>query len=41
MTDTATQDPSTHREPPAPGAVWCKSCDSWCMPSGICGCNNR
>ncbi|MFE7129371.1 hypothetical protein ACFVIM_00730 [Streptomyces sp. NPDC057638] len=30
-----------HRTPPVPGAEWCKSCGSWCMPSGICGCNNR
>ncbi|MFB7829298.1 hypothetical protein [Streptomyces hydrogenans] len=27
--------------PPVPGAVWCKACDSWCLPSGICRCNNR
>ncbi|MFF4504797.1 hypothetical protein [Streptomyces sp. NPDC001401] len=27
--------------PPYPGAVWCNSCDGWCTPQGICGCNNR
>ncbi|MFE2346053.1 hypothetical protein [Kitasatospora cineracea] len=30
------------RTPPVPGAIWCKSCDSWCDPtSGLCRCNNR
>ncbi|MFI1100284.1 hypothetical protein [Streptomyces melanogenes] len=29
------------RTPPVPGAEWCHSCNSWCMPSGICGCNSR
>lgn len=29
------------RTPPVPGAEWCTSCDSWCLPSGICGCNSR
>lgn len=29
------------RTPPVPGAVWCGSCDSWCLPPGICRCNNR
>ncbi|MFD7769822.1 hypothetical protein [Streptomyces sp. NPDC059787] len=28
------------RTPPAPGMVWCYSCDGWCTPQGICGCNN-
>ncbi|MGW2700793.1 hypothetical protein [Streptomyces sp. NPDC001340] len=28
------------RTPPAPGMVWCNSCDGWCTPQGICGCNN-
>lgn len=32
---------ATDRKPPVPGAVWCNSCSSWCMPSGICRCNNR
>ncbi|MFF3514667.1 hypothetical protein [Streptomyces sp. NPDC002573] len=28
------------RKPPAPGMTWCNSCDGWCTPQGICGCNN-
>ncbi|MFK0106398.1 hypothetical protein [Streptomyces sp. NPDC091217] len=28
------------RIPPAPGMVWCNSCDGWCTPQGICGCND-
>ncbi len=28
------------RTPPAPGMTWCYSCDGWCTPQGICGCNN-
>ncbi|MGW6395898.1 hypothetical protein ACWFR1_36580 [Streptomyces sp. NPDC055103] len=31
----------TEPTPPVPGDVWCKSCDSWCLPPGICRCNNR
>ncbi|MER5639391.1 hypothetical protein ABT095_20840 [Kitasatospora sp. NPDC002227] len=31
----------TERTPPVPGAIWCKSCDSWCLPNGLCRCNNR
>ncbi|MFB7742525.1 hypothetical protein [Streptomyces sp. NPDC056132] len=31
----------SERIPPIAGAVWCKACDSWCLPSGICRCNNR
>lgn len=26
--------------PPHPDATWCYSCDGWCSPQGICGCNN-
>ncbi|MFC1420074.1 hypothetical protein [Streptacidiphilus cavernicola] len=33
--------PEPDRTPPVLGAMWCKSCESWCMPSGICRCNNR
>ncbi len=40
MTDHT--DPAPGRPaPPVPGSVWCKSCDSWCLPSGLCRCNNR
>ncbi|MGW1622267.1 hypothetical protein [Streptomyces sp. NPDC002172] len=28
------------RTPPAPGMVWCNSCDGSCIPQGICGRNN-
>ncbi|MER6919552.1 hypothetical protein [Streptomyces spiralis] len=31
---------TTKRTPPAPGMTWCNSCDGWCTPQGICGCNN-
>ncbi|GAA3371275.1 hypothetical protein GCM10020367_21290 [Streptomyces sannanensis] len=43
-TTTATKpddDTSPRRIPPVPGAEWCDGCNSWCMPTGICGCNNR
>ncbi|MXM62104.1 hypothetical protein GR925_01220 [Streptomyces sp. HUCO-GS316] len=30
-----------NRTRPVPGAEWCHACDSWCLPSGICGCNSR
>lgn len=33
--------PERERTPPVPGSVWCKSCDAWCTPSGMCRCNNR
>ncbi|WP_168724271.1 hypothetical protein [Streptomyces sp. A1547] len=29
------------RKPPVAGAIWCNSCSAWCLPSGICRCNNR
>lgn len=36
------QQPGTaKRTPPVPGAIWCKACDSWCLPSGLCRCNSR
>jgi hypothetical protein len=28
------------RTPPAPGIIWCCSCDGWCTLQGICECNN-
>ena len=37
----APQPEPENRTPPVPGAVWCASCDSWCLPPGICRCNNR
>ncbi len=28
--------------PPIPGAIWCKSCDSWFNPiTNTCRCNNH
>lgn len=41
MTTNPTPEPTSRREPPVPGAEWCNGCDSWCLPSGICRCNNR
>ncbi|MFC4889074.1 hypothetical protein [Streptomyces beijiangensis] len=42
MTTTPASAPAEpQRTPPVPGAVWCNGCDSWCWPTGICGCNNR
>ncbi len=41
MTDTRPPTTEPDRTPPVPGAVWCKACDSWCLPSGVCRCNNR
>ncbi|MQY11427.1 hypothetical protein SRB5_15450 [Streptomyces sp. RB5] len=41
MTDSPTPKHSEHGEPPVPGAEWCNSCSGWCVPPGICRCNNR
>ncbi|WP_314251005.1 hypothetical protein [Streptomyces sp. DSM 40907] len=40
-TSEAGQISAPDRTPPVPGAIWCNSCSSWCLPSGICRCNNR
>lgn len=40
-TERANQQTPARRTPPVPGSEWCRACDSWCLPSGICGCNNR
>ncbi|WP_327385512.1 hypothetical protein [Streptomyces sp. NBC_01207] len=41
MNDQQLPGRTTERTPPVPGATWCKACDSWCLPSGMCRCNNR
>ncbi|MFF8990002.1 hypothetical protein ACF09H_08660 [Streptomyces sp. NPDC014983] len=41
MTEDQTPGRNGHGEPPVPGAEWCNSCESWCLPPGICRCNNR
>ncbi|MGG2460628.1 hypothetical protein ACO0M4_12555 [Streptomyces sp. RGM 3693] len=38
------EDTNNHpcQNPPVPGAIWCKSCDSWFNPiTNTCRCNNR
>ncbi len=41
MTHFQVNSPQEQQDPPVPGAMWCKACDSWCLPSGLCRCNNR
>lgn len=41
MTENQAPQQTEHREPPVPGAEWCNACDAWCLPPGICRCNNR
>ncbi|MGW6238406.1 hypothetical protein [Streptomyces sp. NPDC055094] len=41
MTQDQATEQTERREPPVPGAEWCNACDAWCLPSGICRCNNR
>lgn len=41
MTEDQTPKQTGHGEPPVPGSEWCNACDAWCLPSGICRCNNR
>ncbi|TQK44452.1 hypothetical protein FBY35_5956 [Streptomyces sp. SLBN-118] len=41
MTVTPAQAEQPARIPPVPGSIWCDGCGSWCLPTGVCGCNNR
>ncbi|MGM9465414.1 hypothetical protein [Streptomyces murinus] len=41
QTPAQNREQTARREPPVPGSVWCNGCDSWCLPTGLCRCNNR